>query len=395
MSAKLKQLVLFFVLVFIVVGCGQLPALDKDGQMIAPTIDPQSVIESAVATVEARESAKLDSLPTPTPESLSVSISQPALDLGIEQKLISLYEKVNPSVVYLEVRSQTSAGSGSGFVFDEFGHIVTNNHVVDAATDILVNYADGQQRTARVVGIDIDSDLAVIQVNDPPSDVKSLPLSNLDAVKVGQFVVAIGNPFGEQGSMSLGIVSGLGRSLDSQRQSEVGNFQLPQAIQTDTSINPGNSGGPLLNLDGEVVGINSQIRTTTGSNSGVGFAIPVNAVSLIIPSLIQKGSYDYPYIGIAASPLRLEMAQLLGLPQPTGVAVNVVTTGSPAEMAGIRSATGNSADVILKLDGREIKDFNDLNAYLVFHTTVGQTVNFTIWRNGAEMTIPVTLGKRP
>lgn len=395
MSAKLKQLVLFFVLVFIVVGCGQLPALDKDGQMIAPTIDPQSVIESAVATVEARESAKLDSLPTPTPESLSVSISQPALDLGIEQKLISLYEKVNPSVVYLEVRSQTSAGSGSGFVFDEFGHIVTNNHVVDAATDILVNYADGQQRTARVVGIDIDSDLAVIQVNDPPSDVKSLPLSNLDAVKVGQFVVAIGNPFGEQGSMSLGIVSGLGRSLDSQRQSEVGNFQLPQAIQTDTSINPGNSGGPLLNLDGEVVGINSQIRTTTGSNSGVGFAIPVNAVSLIIPSLIQKGSYDYPYIGIAASPLRLEMAQLLGLPQPTGVAVNVVTTGSPAEMAGIRSATGNSVDVILKLDGREIKDFNDLNAYLVFHTTVGQTVNFTIWRNGAEMTIPVTLGKRP
>ena len=395
MSAKLKQLVLFFVLVFIVVGCGQLPALDKDGQMIAPTIDPQSVIESAVATVEARESAKLDSLPTPTPESLSVSISQPALDLGIEQKLISLYEKVNPSVVYLEVRSQTSAGSGSGFVFDEFGHIVTNNHVVDAATDILVNYADGQQRTARVVGIDIDSDLAVIQVNDPPSDVKSLPLSNLDAVKVGQFVVAIGNPFGEQGSMSLGIVSGLGRSLDSQRQSEVGNFQLPQAIQTDTSINPGNSGGPLLNLDGEVVGINSQIRTTTGSNSGVGFAIPVNAVSLIIPSLIQKGSYDYPYIGIAASTLRLEMAQLLGLPQPTGVAVNVVTTGSPAEMAGIRSATGNSADVILKLDGREIKDFNDLNAYLVFHTTVGQTVNFTIWRNGAEMTIPVTLGKRP
>ena len=395
MSAKLKQLVLFFVLVFIVVGCGQLPALDKDGQMIAPTIDPQSVIESAVATVEARESAKLDSLPTPTPESLSVSISQPALDLGIEQKLISLYEKVNPSVVYLEVRSQTSAGSGSGFVFDEFGHIVTNNHVVDAATDILVNYADGQQRTARVVGIDIDSDLAVIQVNDPPSDVKSLPLSNLDAVKVGQFVVAIGNPFGEQGSMSLGIVSGLGRSLDSQRQSEVGNFQLPQAIQTDTSINPGNSGGPLLNLDGEVVGINSQIRTTTGSNSGVGFAIPVNAVSLIIPSLIQKGSYDYPYIGIAASPLRLEMAQLLGLSQPTGVAVNVVTTGSPAEMAGIRSATGNSADVILKLDGREIKDFNDLNAYLVFHTTVGQTVNFTIWRNGAEMTIPVTLGKRP
>ena len=293
MSAKLKQLVLFFVLVFIVVGCGQLPALDKDGQMIAPTIDPQSVIESAVATVEARESAKLDSLPTPTPESLSVSISQPALDLGIEQKLISLYEKVNPSVVYLEVRSQTSAGSGSGFVFDEFGHIVTNNHVVDAATDILVNYADGQQRTARVVGIDIDSDLAVIQVNDPPSDVKSLPLSNLDAVKVGQFVVAIGNPFGEQGSMSLGIVSGLGRSLDSQRQSEVGNFQLPQAIQTDTSINPGNSGGPLLNLDGEVVGINSQIRTTTGSNSGVGFAIPVNAVPANI-NLQQLANTYFP-----------------------------------------------------------------------------------------------------
>ena len=394
MSTKLKQSFLFLAIVLIVVGCGQLPALEQKDQIV-PTIDPQSLIESAVATVEARNAAVAEIAAQATPDTVAISLSQPSLDTGIEERLITLYQKVNPSVVYLEVRTSNAAGSGSGFVFDEFGHIVTNNHVVEDAADILVNYSDGQQRSARVVGIDVDSDLAVIQVNDPPTNVFPLPLSDLDHVQVGQFVVAIGNPFGEQGSMSLGIVSGLGRSLDSQRQSMFGRFQLPQAIQTDTSINPGNSGGPLLNLDGEVVGINSQIRTTTGTNSGVGFAIPVNAVRLIVPSLIQKGSYDYPYLGIGTNDLTLEMAQLLGLKEAKGVIISNVSPQSPSEIGGLRSAAGNKADVIIKLDEREIKDFNDLNAYLVFHTTVGQTINVTIWRDGAELTLPVTLGKRP
>lgn len=233
-----------------------------------------------------------------------------------------------------------------------------------------------------------------------PQGVTALHLGDSDELLIGQLVVAIGNPFGEQGSMTLGIVSGLGRSLPSQRDRAVGStYSLSQVIQTDAPINPGNSGGPLLDLDGEVVGVNAAIASQTGENSGVGFSIPVSAVRLIVPALIKDGSYAYPYIGASfASEISLDDVELLALPQTQGAYVVTVTPGSPADQAGLLAAgdaTGRGGDLIVAIDGQPVQDFSDLNSYLIFHTSVGQTIDLTVLRDGAQLTIPLTLGTRP
>jgi 2-alkenal reductase len=217
----------------------------------------------------------------------------------LENSLINLYQRTNASVVhilvYLSLSDVLPLGSGSGFVYDNLGHIVTNNHVVEDGVVFEVVFSDGSRQRAEVVGRDVDSDLAVIKVDSLPEGSLPLPLGNSNQIQVGQFVVAIGNPFGEQSSMAMGIISGLSRSLESQRALEdpTLRYSLPEVIQTDAPINPGNSGGPLVNLQGEVLGVNSAIRSNTGVNSGVGFSIPVNAVRRIIPSLIANGSYVY------------------------------------------------------------------------------------------------------
>lgn len=315
----------------------------------------------------------------------------------LEATLINLYQQANPAVVYIVV---PSVGSGSGFVYSEDGYIVTNNHVVSGSSNFEVVFANGDRMAAELVGTDVDSDLAVIKVEQLPEGVKPLPLANSDEAQVGQMVVAIGNPFGEQGSMSLGIVSGLGRSLESQRQLGSGSsYSLPDVIQTDAPINPGNSGGPLLNLAGQVVGINSAIASTTGSNSGVGFAIPVNAVRRIVPSLITDGSYAYPYMGAGFdAEVSLEEQSVYGLTQTQGTYVVSVTPGSPAEKAGLIAAdptTGRGGDLIIAIDGLPIQDFGDMNKYLVFNTSVGQTVELTVLRGGETITLSLTLGERP
>jgi S1-C subfamily serine protease len=314
--------------------------------------------------------------------------------IDLEQRLVQVYKKANPSVVYI----LTTTGSGSGFVFDDQGHIVTNNHVIAGSIVYEVVFASGERRRGSLVGSDPDSDLAVIKVNQLPEDVIPLPLA-ADQVEVGQFVVAIGNPFGEQGSMSMGIISGLGRSLVSQRNVAGSNYSLPQVIQTDAPINPGNSGGPLLNLDGEVVGINSAIATTTGSNSGVGFSIPVGAVARIAPSLIESGAYLYPYMGVAfGTEIDLASMERWGLPQSWGAYVVGVTPGSPAEAAGLVAANlqnRRGGDLIIAIDGIQVRNFSDLNSYLVFQTVVGQTIEITVMRGNREITIPLTLASRP
>ena len=315
----------------------------------------------------------------------------------LESTLINLYQQANPAVVYIVV---PSVGSGSGFVYSEDGYIVTNNHVVSGSRSFEVVFANGDRMAAELVGTDVDSDLAVIKVAQLPEGVKPLPLANSDDAQVGQMVVAIGNPFGEQGSMSLGIVSGLGRSLESQRQLGSGSsYSLPDVIQTDAPINPGNSGGPLLNLAGQVVGINSAIASTTGTNSGVGFAIPVNAVRRIVPSLITDGSYAYPYMGAGFdAEVSLEEQSVYGLTQTQGTYVVSVTPGSPAEKAGLIAAdptTGRGGDLIIAIDGLPIQDFGDMNKYLVFNTSVGQTVELTVLRSGETITLSLTLGERP
>jgi S1-C subfamily serine protease len=360
---------------------------------------------SGASTIEA-PAASILATPTESPSNADVppvTITRPETSSGLEasgidlqNRLIEVYQNANPSVVYIV----TTSGGGSGFIFSQEGHIVTNHHVVSSSSSFEVVYANGDRARGSLVGSDPDSDLAVLQVDELPEGVQPLPLARFEDLMVGQLVIAIGNPFGEQGSMSLGIVSGLGRSLTSQRDIGMGStYSLPQVIQTDAPINPGNSGGPLLNLNGEVVGINSAIATFTGANSGVGFAIPVAAVERIVPSLIDKGKYEYPYIGATfASELSLEAVDVYGLPQFQGAYVLGIGAGSPAESAGLRPAdpnTGRGGDLIVEIDGQPIRNFSDLNSYLVFQASVGQTIEITALRGDERVTIPLTLGERP
>jgi len=354
-----------------------------------PTLMPTAIVDEAIEAVE--------SAPITNQQGVITT-------LDLESKLIDLYNLVNPSVVHILVYTSRNdvipLGSGSGFVYSDDGHIVTNNHVVEDGGEFEVVFYDGSRRRAEVIGRDVDSDLAVIKVDSLPQSIKSIEIGDSDSLRVGQLVIAIGNPFGEQGSMSLGIVSGLGRSLESQRQLDGtgGRYSLPEVIQTDAPINPGNSGGPLINLAGQVVGVNSAIRSTTGVNSGVGFSIPVNAVSRIIPKLIEEGRYIYGYMGVQIQSLNLNLQERFELPQVTGAYVTGVTEDGPAEEAGLVPALetdGTGGDLIIAIDGQTVKDTEELIAYLVFNTEVGQTIELTVLRDGETITVPLTLGARP
>lgn len=360
-------------------------------------VDSSASLEAT--TVSAAESDKRLTVPVAyspaAPETTAPALQAAAPDL--QSALTTLYQQANPSVVYILVPPGTS---GSGFVYSAEGEIVTNYHVANGGSSYEVVFANGERRRARLVGSDVDSDLAVLRVESLPEGVVPLPLAKPGSVQVGQFAVAIGNPFGEQGSMSLGIVSGLGRSLPSQRSAAGGSsYSLPQVIQTDAPINPGNSGGPLLNLAGEVVGVNVAIASTTGTNSGVGFAIPVEAVRQVVPNLIASGSYRYPYMGAGFDEeVSLDDQALYRVPQTQGAYVLNVTPGSPAAQAGLRAAdprTGQDGDLIVEIDEQPIRTFADLNSYLVFHTTVGQTIHLTLLRDGETLVLPLTLGERP
>lgn len=360
-----------------------------------PAVDPEAIADSVLAEVQDQLAEQQEQ-----EEQIAVAFDNEVAALtaeGLQTNLIELYERANPSVVFIIV---PPIGSGSGFVFNDEGYIVTNNHVVDSGRRFEVVFAGGDRREAELIGTDVDSDLAVIKVEQLPDGTEPLPLGSSDEVAVGQFVVAIGNPFGEQGSMSLGIISGLNRSLQSDRESGRGSsYSLPKVIQTDAPINPGNSGGPLLNLEGELVGVNSAIRTTTGTNSGVGFSIPVDAVSRIVPGLIANGSYDYPYLGAAFDgEISLDDLDTYGLSQTLGAYVLSTTNGGPAEEAGLIAAdanTGRGGDLIVAMDDQTINGFSDLNSYLVFNTAAGDTIQITVLRDGQLLDLPLTLGARP
>jgi 2-alkenal reductase len=262
-----------------------------------------------------------------------------------------------------------------------------------------------------VIGTDTDADIAVIDVNAPAQEIHPLPIGDSSTLLVGQPVVAIGNPFGLSGTMTLGIISGLGRTQPAHASPDGGFFSTADIIQTDAAINPGNSGGPLFNLSGEVIGVNQSIRTEnvneiTGNavNSGVGFSISINLVKRIIPALISDGSYEYPYLGISSnSDLGLAEVEALGLPQFTGAYVVSVVPGGPAEQAGILAGTQASGieglnaggDLIIAFDGRPIRTFDELLSYLVTNKSPGDTVVLTVLRDGQTVDITVTLGERP
>jgi 2-alkenal reductase len=333
------------------------------------------------------------------PEVIPVQNPAPALSVeGLETRLMDLYQRVNPSVVFVLV---PPFGSGSGFVFSNEGHIVTNNHVVEDGNSYEVVFSNGERRRASLVGADLDSDLAVIKVDDLPEGVQALPLADPNSVNVGQFAVAIGNPFGEQGSMTLGIVSGLGRSLPSQRGGDGlrSTYSLPEVIQTDAPINPGNSGGPLLNLNGEVIGVNAAIASGTGVGSGVGFSIPVAAVSQVAPRLVEEGEYRYAFLGASFDgEISLDELRRYDLDQTRGAYVLGLAEDGPADQAGLIAANpsdGRGGDLIVAIDGQAIGNFDDLNRYLVFNTQPGDVIDITIVRDGQTVSLPLELGTRP
>ncbi len=306
------------------------------------------------------------------------------------------------------------ASLGSGFVYDNIGHIVTNYHVVAGSNpdDISITFIDGTVYRARIVGTDQYSDIAVLRVQDdiPTDKLIPLPLGNSSGLLVGQDVVAIGNPFGLSGSMTEGIVSGLNRLIpvyqDPFSNVAAPAFSIPDVIQTDAAINPGNSGGPLLNMQGEVIGINSAIFSTTGGFAGVGFAIPSNTIAKIVPVLIERGTFEHPWLGVSGIDMTPEIAEAIGLGEPRGFLVIDVAPGGPADSAGVQGGGGTPAqlggreiplggDVILAIDDRDVRKIDDLLGYLQQATEVGETVTLTVWRDGQIINIDVTLGARP
>ncbi len=381
----------------------QLPPTTEPEPSVEPAGEPpleELIAAEVAAQVELEVADQVEEALAATAESVTVQANEPLVNLietDLEEALSTLYRNANPAVVYIIA---FPLGTGSGFVYDADGHIVTNNHVIDGADSYEIVFANGDRARAELTGRDVDSDLAVLQVDELPEGTNPLPLAPAGQVEVGQFAVAIGNPFGEQGSMSLGIISGLGRSLESQRDiGQNSSYSLPGVIQTDAPINPGNSGGPLLNLGGEVIGINAAIATTTGTNSGVGFAIPVAAIHRIVPVLITDGAYTYPYMGISFDgEISLDEQEIYDLPDRKGAYVLGIVAGGPADAAGLIAAnpeTGQGGDLIVAIDDVAINNFADLNAYLSFNASVGQTIQLTINRNGEFITLPLTLGARP
>jgi len=320
--------------------------------------------------------------------------------------LSSLYELVLPGVVSIG----TDLGQGSGFIFDSQGHVVTNHHVVQGSSTVEVAFSSGFKAYGTVIGSDADADIAVIKVDAPAEQIHPLAIGDSSSLQVGQSVVAIGNPFGLNGTMTLGIISGLGRTQPAHESPGGGFFSTADVIQTDAAINPGNSGGPLFNLNGEVVGVNQSIRTTnvdatTGNavNSGVGFSVSINLVKRVVPGLIRDGKYEYPYLGLSSSELGLAEMEALGVNTYTGAYVISVVPGGPADEAGIRagetttSVPGLNAggDLITAMDGQPIASFDELLSFLVTNKSPGDPVVLTVLRDGQPVDITVMLGTRP
>jgi S1-C subfamily serine protease len=405
----LPVLIASAVLSLALLGCGLVSPSVRLFSRPTPTVQPTVVVRIVVAT----PTAAAGSVSAPTP------MVVPAGSDSDAQILKAIYEKVNPSVVYIEnlARPATSSptdqalpdSQGSGFVWDADGHIVTNDHVVRGADQLQVTFFDGVVLPAEVVGSDPDSDIAVIKVDPTLINVAPVEQGDILQVEVGQRAIAIGNPFGLAGSMTSGIVSAIGRSIQA-----ITGFSIPEAIQTDAAINPGNSGGPLLNERGQVIGVNAQIRSDVRANSGVGFAIPINIVQRVAPALIKDGAYHHAFLGITGRTYSPAWAEALGFDRESrGAYVMDVIGGGPAERAGVHAGSADTkiplavgpngpvyltggGDLILAIDDSPVKAFDDLLVYLESYKSPGDSVKLTVQRPGeADRIVVVTLAERP
>lgn len=386
-------LVLVATLLGVALGCG------FSGQMLLATPAPTAAPPTPTP------------LTTPTTPPVVSTLEQPAN--ALEAQVEAVYDRAGSAVV--NITSVTYAydfffnpvpqeGTGSGFVYDEAGHIVTNYHVIEDAEELSVTLADGETYSAEVVGEDPSNDLAVIRI-----EAQALPqpisLGDSESLRVGQFVVAIGNPFGLERTLTVGVISSLGRVIRGPENNFIG-----EVVQTDAAINPGNSGGPLLDLKGRVIGVNSQIVSPSQANAGVGFAVPADTVQRVVPELIARGRYPHPWLGIEPISLTTERARAfrgagMDVPVDKGVLVLEVVRGGPADKAGIRGGdrivqlgryrVPLGGDIVTAVDGESIDDYQDLTVYLETETRVGDTVEVKLIRDGEDRIVQVKLGQRP
>ena len=318
--------------------------------------------------------------------------------------LIEIFEKTEESVVQVNVRANdgtSKPGSmGSGFVYSDKGYIITNNHVVDDAGKVTVTFLDGESYTAKIIGTDPDLDLAVLKVEVGATYLQPIPIGDSSQLKVGEQITAIGNPFGLSGSMTSGIISQMGRLLP-----QDSGYSIPDVIQTDAAINPGNSGGPLLNMNGEVVGINTAIQSATGEFTGVGFAVPSNTVKKVVPILIEEGVFHHPWMGISGSDVDPDLAKVRELNSSKGFLIATVVEGSPAEDAGLQGITitkeidgreyALDGDIIVKIDDKVVRKISDILIHLQREKSIGDEMVMTVNRDGTLIEVILVLGERP
>ena len=389
---KFKLLLVASVLIFAIMACSL----------------PDIRLFTTPETTSGQETEEAIQAPEQESEALPESFVVPD-EVLLQDALVQLYDTVSPGVVSIQVYALGGSGIGSGFVIDKEGHVVTNYHVVDGASEVEVHFPSGLKVYGEVIGEDLDSDLAVIQVDVDPEELKPVPLGDSSQLRVGQTVIAIGNPYGLTGTMTLGIVSARGRTLESIRQTESGQFfSAGDLIQTDATINPGNSGGPLLNLNGEVIGVNRAIATGGQQiggpvNTGIGFAVSSNILKLVLPSLKVGETYDYPYLGLSALPsLTLEQAEFLNLSRATGAYAVQIVDGGPADEAGLQAGDEPTevqglfagGDLIIGVDGQEVLQFSDMLSYMMLNKQPGDQMTVTVLRDGEELDLTVTLGSR-
>ncbi len=375
---------------------------------------PQGVISTPIEALPIQNiSQQGNTIPTPVGDAI---IQEADAEY---QLLTNIYERTTPSIVNIEGEIPNGNGitpdlsRGSGFIYDKDGHIITNAHVAKGAKTIRVTFNDGYVTNAQLVGLDTFSDLAVIKVDTNPERLLPLLLGDSNAVKVGQRAIAIGNPFGLNSSMTVGIVSGVGRTLRSAELIDatvMPGFDNPSIIQIDTPINPGNSGGPLLNSYGVVIGVNTAIRSDSGVFQGVGFAVPADTVRRVVPDIIEFGQVDYPWMGISVMPEDngfgvAGLSEPLGLPVDRGVLLRGVTVGSPADDAGLRGGQAitdvrgtlvcSGGDIIVAVNDYYIKNMDDLVSYLILNSRPDDTVTLIIIRGNDTFEVPMTLERRP